>query len=256
MAVSLQANIASIVLGATSGVGQSVARSLERSGNRLLLLGRDFGKLEIIRNTLDQPHKHHCAVIEDWDNIFDLSIRINEFEDMYNVIINSGVYSAGVGPLIPLKALTWENMNHLLQINTIVPLMFVARLTEYWSRHKTEGTKSIVIIASVSAHRGQKGFISYGGTKSALLSGIKSLALEIAPNNIRLNCVSPGWLDTKANSEAEKTVPGLRERMNEEHPLGLGTSSDVAELVNFLLSEKAKWITGTDVTIDGGFLAG
>jgi|ADurb_Gel_02_Slu_FD_contig_121_71256_length_1502_multi_2_in_0_out_0_2 NAD(P)-dependent dehydrogenase (short-subunit alcohol dehydrogenase family) len=256
MAVSLQADNASVILGATSGVGQSVARSLERSGNRLLLLGRDLGKLEIIRNNLDQPYKHHCAVIDDWHNLFDLTVKISEFEDMYNVVTNSGIYTAGVGPLIPLKALTWENIDHLLQINTIVPLMFVSRLTEYWSHRKTEGAKSIVIIASVSAHRGQKGFISYGGTKSALLSGIKSLALEIAPNNIRLNCVSPGWLDTKANREAENTVPGLRERMYEEHPLGLGSSSDGADLVNFLLSEKAKWITGTDVTIDGGFLAG
>ena len=254
----MQADNASVILGATSGVGQSVARSLERSDRSLLLLGRDLGKLEILRNNLDRPSKHHCAVIEDWHDLFDLSVRISEFEDKYNVVTNSAVYAAGVGPLIPLKALTWENMDHLLQINTIAPLIFVLRLVEYWSHHKTEEEdgKSIVIIASVSAHRGQKGFISYGGTKSALLSGVKNLALELVPINIRLNSVSPGWLDTKANREAENTVPGLRERMYEEHPLGLGSSSDVADLVNFLLSEKAKWITGTDVTIDGGFLAG
>ena len=104
--------------------------------------------------------------------------------------------------------------------------------------------------------KGQIGRIVYSSSKSALLAGSKALALEYATKGIRSNCVLPGVVKTEMISKLFNNI--TEEAKNSiiyKHPLGIGSPSDVASLVCYLLSDKARWITGADYVIDGGYNA-
>ena len=103
---------------------------------------------------------------------------------------------------------------------------------------------------------GEVGKTLYSMTKGALLSASRSLALELAPKKIRVNCISPGVVDTPMSqsavySQSEESLNRIRSL----HPLGLGRVEDVAHACVFLLSDEARWITGTNLFVDGGYTA-
>ena len=103
---------------------------------------------------------------------------------------------------------------------------------------------------------GASGKALYGMTKGALISGAKSLALELAPKNIRVNCISPGVVVSPMSNNAiySKDEESLQ-RVKDLHPLGLGEAEDVANACVYLLSDASKWVTGTNLIIDGGYTA-
>jgi NAD(P)-dependent dehydrogenase (short-subunit alcohol dehydrogenase family) len=112
----------------------------------------------------------------------------------------------------------------------------------------------VLYIASVMGITDQPAKTVYSATKGALISGTRSLAVELARNNIRVNCVSPAVVET-GMSEAmmSKTTDEAVEDIRKAHPLGIGQSIDVADTCVFLLSDSAKWITGTNLVVDGGY---
>ncbi|MEL7220325.1 MAG: SDR family oxidoreductase, partial [Bacteroidota bacterium] len=103
---------------------------------------------------------------------------------------------------------------------------------------------------------GQKGKTIYSLTKGALEAGTRSLALELAKKQIRVNCVAPGVIETPMSAQAaySKTA-STRQEVVAMHPLGLGQVIDVANSCVFLLSDAARWITGTTLIVDGGYTA-
>jgi NAD(P)-dependent dehydrogenase (short-subunit alcohol dehydrogenase family) len=104
--------------------------------------------------------------------------------------------------------------------------------------------------------RGEPGKVGYSSCKAALLGGARSMALELAPKKIRVNCVLPGVVETAMVAKLFRSIPQqARERIIDKHPLGLGQPGDVAHLCMFLLSDAARWITGTGIAIDGGYSA-
>jgi NAD(P)-dependent dehydrogenase (short-subunit alcohol dehydrogenase family) len=113
---------------------------------------------------------------------------------------------------------------------------------------------SIVWIASVTASVGAVGKALYGASKSALVAAAKGLALEYAPKKIRFNTISPGVVVTPMSmSSVYSKNPEALKQVADLHPLGLGQPDDVAAAVVFLLSDEARWVTGTDLIIDGGY---
>ncbi len=103
---------------------------------------------------------------------------------------------------------------------------------------------------------GESGKTLYSLTKGALISGVRSMALELAPKKIRVNTVSPGVVETPMSSKAvySQNEESLN-RIKDLHPLGLGNSVDVANACIYLLSDAAKWVTGTNLIVDGGYTA-
>ena len=116
---------------------------------------------------------------------------------------------------------------------------------------------SIVFISSISAAHPHKGGALYSGSKAAIESFSKVVALEFYPLSIRSNCIAPAMVKTPMYDYAEK---GASKETLDEHvkkyPLGVGTVEDVGNAAIFLLSDASKWITGTTITLDGGFLLG
>ena len=103
---------------------------------------------------------------------------------------------------------------------------------------------------------GQAGVSAYSASKGALISLTKSLALELAGENIRVNCVAPGVVNTEMSDKlfsfmTEQQIEGIKKM----HPLGFGTPRDVANAISFLLADTSRWITGSVLVVDGGYTA-
>lgn len=110
--------------------------------------------------------------------------------------------------------------------------------------------KSVVLISSNISNFGAKAFGVYGASKGAMDALMRSLAVELAPK-VRLNSVLPGGVRTTMTEHMYQDEE-LVKRMAATYPLGLGEANDIYEVVNFLLSDKARWITGQQCTVDGG----
>jgi len=115
---------------------------------------------------------------------------------------------------------------------------------------------SIIFISSVMGVVGENGKTMYSMTKGALISAVKSLSIELATRKIRINAISPGVVETPMSKNAiySRNEESL-DKIKSLHPLGLGQPEDVANACVFLLSDASKWITGTNMLVDGGYLA-
>ena len=132
--------------------------------------------------------------------------------------------------------------------NVFAPFILVQALAS--RRVNGDSLKSVVFISSNISNRGSKAFAAYGASKSGLDGLMRGLAVELAPN-VRVNSVLPGAVRTRM-TEGIFANAEVVERMKGQYPLGLGNPSNIADAAAFLLSEKASWITGQQLTVDGG----
>jgi len=112
------------------------------------------------------------------------------------------------------------------------------------------------LIASVAALKGEPALAGYSATKGALISLTRTLGVELAPQKIRVNCISPALVMTQMADGVRNTLPPENmEQLEKKHPLGLGTTDDVAYTIACLLAPGARWITGANIVLDGGYTA-
>jgi len=131
-------------------------------------------------------------------------------------------------------------------------------LVKYISNKKNicEDGASIIFIASIMSILGQPAKVAYCSSKGALISGVRAMALELANKKIRVNAISPGVVRTPLIDDMFKSIPEESQKsILDMHPLGIGMPEDVANACGFLLSENARWITGTNLVVDGGYSA-
>jgi len=236
-----------IVTGASSGIGKSCAILLSKFNVRLVLIARDEQRLEDTLLLLDgEGHLSYS---------FDLSQveKISEFanNNFKNVRIDGIIHAAGISPTLPFSFSNYKKLDTILQVNVLAGFELTRMLIKF---NKNKNAQSIVFIASVVASVGSKGKSMYAISKGALVSGMKSLAIEFANKNIRVNTISPGVVNTPLtqNSEYRKNDISMNEVLN-AHPLGLGEPLDIAKAALFLLSDQSRWVTGIDLKIDGGY---
>lgn len=162
------------------------------------------------------------------------------------------VHAAGVEMTLPLRSMKPEQYAALLAVNTVAGFELARVLSR--KKYLAERGASFVFVASVMAKLGQPGKVAYCASKGAMVAGCKAMALELAVKKIRVNCVLPGVVKT---AMALAVFEGLPEEAVQAiaamHPLGLGEPEDVAWACVFLLSDAARWITGAELLIDGGY---
>ena len=241
-----------LVSGASSGIGRQCAISCSEMGARVIILGRDLERLDETLAATKEPTRHLSYSIDLLDHdkvevvIKDAVARVGKMHGLINC--------AGVSTTLPLKMLNSKKMDLFFQTNVYSAI----NLTRVVSKQSNiaDGGASIIFISSVMGVVGEVGKSLYGMTKGALLAASKSLALELAPKKIRVNCISPGVVVTPMSKNAvySKDEESLA-RIKSYHPLGLGKAEDVASTCLFLLSDEARWITGTNICVDGGYTA-
>ncbi|MFC4817377.1 SDR family NAD(P)-dependent oxidoreductase [Flavobacterium sp. GCM10023249] len=237
-----------IITGASSGIGKSIAISLSKLGAKCVLIGRDLERLKEVQVLCENKTliiSENLCDFDAYDGIVEKVFR--EFGPIYGF-----VHSAGIEQTILLQQLTHRHMSDIFEINVFSPVEFLKRLIKKKYRDEKQ---SFVLISSVMGVVGNKGLTSYSASKGAIIAMVKSMALELSGKGVRINAVSPGHVKDSEMSIAKelKLSVEANEKIEQQHPLGLGTCEDVAQAVSFLLSDGAKWITGQNLIIDGGY---
>lgn len=177
---------------------------------------------------------------------------VAEFIKSLNTQFSHVVYAAAINNPKPFFELGREHIEVAVKVNF---LSFLEILQPIVAHMPSEGNRSITVISSLFGQNGREGRLPYSLSKHALEGAAKTLAVELGPVGIRVNSISPGFIDTKLT---RKNIPQDQiTKLEGRIPLGtLGAPKDIADAIAFLISEKARYITGANLTIDGGFMAG
>ena len=240
-----------LVTGAGSGIGRATAELLSRLDARVVAVDVDAAALARLAGTLSGAG-HVCET-------FDL-LNVDAIPAWMSGLAAEGgpfagiVHAAGMQRIQPLRLLTPAEYRPLMTLNAEAALA-LARGFQKKSVSDVAGG-SIVFISSVMAWSGAAGAAAYSMSKAALHGLARSLALELAERKIRVNCVAPGFVRTPMFDRiAALWEAGQLEKVEALHPLGLGEASDVANAVAFLLADTGRWMTGSVLTVDGGYTA-
>lgn len=241
-----------IVTGAGSGIGRDTALLLHGLGARLSLVDQDETGLAASRAELigGEPVAPQVADLSDIAEIEALVAR--SVAD--NGPLHGVVHCAGIQAINPVRTLQPEGWRKIFAVNTEAALMLGKAMSG--RKHYAGDGGALVFISSVMASVGSVGAISYSMSKAALEGMARSLALELAPRRIRVNCIAPGFVRTPLFERTERLWDADAKKAVEDlHPLGFGEPRDVAGAVAFLLADTGRWITGTTLVVDGGYLA-
>jgi NAD(P)-dependent dehydrogenase (short-subunit alcohol dehydrogenase family) len=239
-----------LVTGASSGIGRSCALIASRLGARLVITGRDEARLLETHKSLEgKDHKSVLFDLLDLDDVSDwlktLALEDGTFDGL--------IHSAGVEITRPIKSTKLAEYSWLMRTNVDTAY---ALAKGFRQKGVCKKPGSIVLLSSIAGNVGSIGPSAYCASKSALQGMARSLALELARDDIRVNCISPGHVQTEMAVALENTLtPEQLNKIVAAHPLGLGAPSDVAHAAAFLLSGAGRWITGTNFIVDGGYTA-
>ena len=166
--------------------------------------------------------------------------------------IDGLVNCAGISATLPFKLMSPEKVEEMFKTNVFATIELTKQVLGIHNISK-QGA-SVIFFASVMGCVGENAKSLYSLTKGALISGCRSLAIEYAPKKIRVNVVSPGVVETAINrNQPYLSDPEKRKITESMHPLGLGTTEDVANACIYLLSDASRWVTGQNIIIDGGY---
>ena len=239
-----------VITGASSGIGRQCAITANALGAFVILLGRSLERLKETSNLISNNDFLILAV-----DITDYEETEVELEKLLgNLKIDGVIHAAGISTTLPLRNITPNKLQPFFETNVFAAINITKLLTK--KKLANPDGMSIVFLASVMGVVGELGKTTYSLTKGALIAGTKSLALELASKNIRVNCISPGVVETPMSSNAVYAKnEEAYDKIKSKHPIGLGKPEDVANACAFLLSNGARWITGTNMIVDGGYTA-
>lgn len=241
-----------IVTGASSGIGRQCAINCSRMGANVVLFGRNKERLNETLNGMDNIDIHSVYSVDllEYERVEEIIKELVQHKGKINGLVNC----AGISTTLPLKMINPQKMDDFFHANVHSCINITKLATKQASFSEDGG--SIIFISSVMGVVGESGKTLYAMTKGALIAASKSLAVELAGRKIRVNCISPGVVETPLS---QKSVYSQNEewlnKIKSYHPLGFGSTEDVANACIYLLSEASKWITGINLIVDGGYSA-
>ena len=235
-----------LITGASSGIGRATAVECSKLGATLVLTGRDEKALLETKGLLVNPQMQHQLFVADLTSEDDINKLIDNISDIDGLVNNAGI----AGKKKPIKFINAEDLNTVLQINTISPILFTQKLLK---KKRIKSGASIVFTSSIAGvYLASPGNSLYAISKNAINAFMKGVALEMAVKNIRCNSVNPGTVNTPLINGGYVSEED-RCKDKESYPLKrYGEPEEVAYAIIYLLSDAAKWVTGTNLVIDGG----
>lgn len=245
-----------LVTGASSGIGRACAIRAVELGATVVAVGR---RVEALAET----KRMILELVSDSDSRMvlyacDLSVEGSVAQMIAETAavgkFDGVVHAAGIGPILPIGIVDRKFISNIMAINyfAFMEIMKAFAITKF-----RNASFSAVAVSSISALAGWPGVSAYAGTKGALSACVRALAMELAPRGIRVNAVCPAniqtpMLDLVLGDLGDEEV---RAALKQRQPLGIGEPRQVADPVCFLLSDAASFMTGTNIPVDGGYLA-
>jgi len=240
-----------MVTGASSGIGKGIALFLSKIGANVIMVARNEERLKAVLKELEPGnHSYFLSDLSDPAGIGNMMDKVCSG----GLKLSGLVHSAGMARTMPLQYLKLEDLNTIMSVN----FYSFVELTKQFSRRKNnDNGGSIVAISSISSKVGARGLAAYCASKGALESSIKSMALDLAPKGIRINSIAPGMIRTQIYDGLKNIVNNnnFEEDLKKRQIMGIGEPEDVAYAAAFLLSDASRFITGTSIIVDGGYLA-
>lgn len=242
-----------LITGATSGIGYASAIELAREGANLIITGRNNDKGLELKAELSKKHPeqniyfHHADLLIKQDIINLWSFVLSKFSQLHCAFNNAGIE----GELAAFDESTEENWSVVMNTN----LNAVWHLMKIEVHHMLEmGYGNIVNMSSTSGLVGNGfGMSAYAASKHAVIGLSKSIALEYAKDNIRVNILCPGFVDTPMVTGLCESNPKLKKRFLQCHPSGrFGKPNEIANALVYLLSDDSAFMTGHSMILDGG----
>ena len=239
-----------LITGASSGIGRQCAIDCSKMGAKVVLVAR---KEERLIETLSyMVGEGHLVCPYDLNNLDGIKGLVSGVVSSIGKL-DGFIHSAGIEVTKPLQLLTVEDYETVLRVNTLSGFEFVHQLASIKNMNKGG---AIVLIASISGVIGRGSVAAYSASKGALISACRSMALEFAKKQIRVNCISPGTVLTPLMQSFLETLDEeKRAKRVEGFPLGLGETSDISNACIYLLSDASRWVTGQNLIVDGGYTA-
>jgi len=241
-----------VVTGGSSGIGKEVVKCIADYGGFVFALGRSPDKFHyfdsINKKSSGEIIPLKCDV-SNYENVEEVFNGIEKDSGLIYGLVNN----AGVNPsrnnILNTSIKDWEET---IKIN----LTGAFNCSKFAIKQMDENSKgSIVNISSIAGLHGLQKRVAYSSSKAGLIGLTKSLAIDHARNNIRVNCICPGYVKTNLVNEYLKNLNESQyELLVNSHPIGrLGSVTDISNAILFLLSEKSSWITGEVLSVDGGY---
>jgi NAD(P)-dependent dehydrogenase (short-subunit alcohol dehydrogenase family) len=228
-----------LITGASGGIGSACTQQVLAMGGKVIGTSRSAPKNQ--------------------DNFQFIEADLRDADSIERIVKETGnidgiIHAAGMVKPLPVKFIKGADVKEMFQVNYEGPVLLTNDLLK---AKKLQRGSSIVFISSISCTFAYKGGALYTGSKAALNAFSKVLALELAHQKIRSNCILAAMVRTTIYEQAEKAIGS--DLMNEHakaYPLGIGDPTDIANACCFLLSDASRWISGTELVMDGGLTAG
>ncbi|ADB52801.1 SDR family NAD(P)-dependent oxidoreductase [Conexibacter woesei] len=246
MKVSLDGKVA-LVTGASSGIGAEIARTFAEAGADVALVARDPARLDATNAAVTAAGRRAEVVSADLTDDAAppavVSAVVERFGQL-DVLVNA----AGVFEMAPLQE-SLSGFDRQWQLNVRAPL----HLTAAAIPHLRERRGSVLFFSSIGGRVGFASGVGYCASKGAVEQVVRALALEEAPNGVRVNAIAPGNVRTRMNEDLD---PEFERAMNALTPLGrFGRVDEIAPMAAFLASDHATYVTGASIGLDGGWTA-
>lgn len=235
---------AALVTGGAQGIGKGIAQALAEAGMHVVILDGDRRAGRETAAEIERALYVEGDAAEEADVREAVRQAQRRGRGLYAAVANAGIFKHG-----PLERFPLADWNRMLAVNLTGAFVLAKAAARALSAHRG----AMVLVSSIRGWQAEPGWEAYCATKGGLLGLAPALALSLGPR-VRVNCVSPGWVPTEAWQRSDRRRrPRLSRADQAQQPVGrVGTPTDIAALVRFLLSPAAAFMTGSNVVADGG----